>query len=302
VKHLTQRKPQPPLLKAQIKIHKPGNPLRPVVNNMTAPAYKIANFLAKKLNDHTHLKYQYTVKDSTTLANDLMKLKLNDNHRMITFDIKDLYVNIQINETLMITETLISKHNNEQVTKQILTLLKTILQQNYLLFQDHIYQPTKGVSKGSPILGIVSEIFLQHLENTQLKQILDTNNIILYTRYVDDILIIYNTKKISPEIIQDHINNIHPALKFSPTHEHNNTINLLDLSIIRYPSKIEINIYRKPTTTDTTINHTSNHPTEHKMAAYRYMINRMLTLPLTAERKTMNGRKSSLSRVTINSP
>ena len=26
--------------------------------------------------------------------------------------------------------------------------------------------------------------------------------------------------------------------------------------------------YRKPTTTDTTINYLSNHPTEHKIAAY----------------------------------
>jgi hypothetical protein len=97
-------------------------------------------------------------------------------------------------------------------------------------------------------------------------------------------LIIYDTKKISPETILDHINNIHPALKFTPTQEHNNTINFLDLTIIRHPSKIEIDIYRKPTTTDTT-NYTSNHPTEHKMATYRYMINRMLTLPLTADRR-----------------
>jgi hypothetical protein len=41
----------------------------------------------------------------------------------------------------------------------------------------------------------------------------------------------------------------------------------------------------KPTTTDTTINFTSNHPTEHKKAAYRYLINRMISLPLTTERR-----------------
>jgi hypothetical protein len=68
-------------------------------------------------------------------------------------------------------------------------------------------------------------------------------------------------------------------------HEHKNTINFLDLTIIRQASKIEIDIYRKPTTTDTTINYTSNNPNEHKMAAYRYIINRMLTLPLPAERR-----------------
>jgi sugar diacid utilization regulator len=104
-------------------------------------------------------------------------------------------------------------------------------------------------------------------------------------------LIIYDTKKISSEAIKDHINNIHPAVKFTLTHEHNNRINFLDLTIIRHPSKTEINIYRKPTTTDTTINYTSNHPTEHKMAAYRYMVNRMLTLPLTTERRNNEWQK-----------
>jgi hypothetical protein len=54
-KHLTHRKPQPPLHKAQIKIHKPGNPIRPVVNKRTAPTYKVAKLFAKKLNDYTHL-------------------------------------------------------------------------------------------------------------------------------------------------------------------------------------------------------------------------------------------------------
>ena len=127
--------------------------------------------------------------------------------------------------------------------------------------------------------------FLQHTETTQLKQILDTSNIAFYTRYVDDILIIYDTEKVSPGAIKDHINSIHPALKFTPTYEQNNRINFLDLTIIRHPSKIEVDIYRKPTTTDTTISYTSNHPTEHKMAAYRYMVNRMLTLPLTTERR-----------------
>jgi hypothetical protein len=141
---------------------------------------------------------------------------------------------------------------------------------------------------GSPVSGVMAEIFLQHPENTQLKQIIDKNNIIFYTRYVDDILIIYDTNKISPETISDHINCIHPALKLTPTHEHN-TINFLRLTIIKHPSKIEIDIYRKPTTY--AINDTSNHPTEHKMAAYRYMINRMLTLPLTAERRNNEWQK-----------
>jgi len=84
---------------------------------------------------------------------------------------------------------------------------------------------------------------------------------------------------------------LHPNLQFTPTLEQNNTVNFLDLHIIRHPNKIEIDIYRKPTTTDTTINFTSNHPTEHKMAAYRFLIHRMLSLPLNSEKKNIEWQK-----------
>jgi hypothetical protein len=38
-------------------------------------------------------------------------------------------------------------------------------------------------------------------------------------------------------------------------------------------------------TTDTTINYISNHPMEHKLAAYRYYINRMNAFPLKEENR-----------------
>jgi hypothetical protein len=160
VKHLVQKKTQPPSLKAQIKINKPGHPIRPVVDITTAPTYKVFKSLANKLNGYINLKHHYNAKDSITLANDLIKLNLNENHRIITLYINDLYVNIPTKETLMITKTLLSEHN-EHITEQIITLLETILQQNYFSFQNSIFRPEKDVSMGSPISGIITEIFLQ---------------------------------------------------------------------------------------------------------------------------------------------
>ena len=49
---------------------------------------------------------------------------------MVTFDIKDLYVNILIGEALEIANNLLKVNNNEQETKQINQLLDTILKQN----------------------------------------------------------------------------------------------------------------------------------------------------------------------------
>jgi len=76
MRHLIQKKPRPLSLNAQIKIHKPNNPIRPVVNNRNAPSYKIPKFLVNKLPEHLNLKYQYNVNDSISLANDLTNLKM----------------------------------------------------------------------------------------------------------------------------------------------------------------------------------------------------------------------------------
>jgi hypothetical protein len=124
----------------------------------------------------------------------------------------------------------------------------------------------------------MAEIFLKYIENRHLKQLLDSKNIIFYTWYVDDIFIIYDTTRTTADSIHNYINNIHNSVQLNPTYENNTQINFLDLCIIRKTNKLETDIYRKPTTTDITINYISNHPTEHKLAAYCYHINRMLSL------------------------
>ena len=75
-------------------------------------------------------------------------------------------------------------------------------------------------------------------------------------------------------------NSINSNLELNPTPENNNRVNVLYLSIIRNTPHLEIDIFHKPTTTDTTTNYLSNHPQEHKLAAYKYLINRMQNLPL----------------------
>jgi len=48
-------------------------------------------------------------------------------------------------------------------------------------------------------------------------------------------------------------------------------------------NNIDLNIHRKPTYADITIQFSSNHSHEHKLAAFTYYINRMLTLPITKQ-------------------
>jgi len=98
---------------------------------------------------------------------------------MISFDIKDLYVNIPIDETLNIIKSKLLKNNNIQITHQMLSL-KVILSQNYFMFQQKIYQPAQGISMESPISSLIAEIFLQHYEDANVKQVSDMKSIALY--------------------------------------------------------------------------------------------------------------------------
>jgi len=170
------------------------------------------------------LDNRYNIINSTNLANDIVKLTINNKHRMITYDVKDLYVNIPTDETLKITENQLLKNNYKHKTKQIITILKTILAQNYFTFHDTIYHPNKDVAMGSPISGTMAEIFLQYIENRHLKHLLDSKNIIFYTRYVDDIFIIYDTTRTTADSIHNYINNIHNCLQLNPTYENNTQI------------------------------------------------------------------------------
>jgi len=102
---------------------------------------------------------------------------------------------------------------------------------------------------------------------------------------MDNVFVIYDSACINPNTILQYANSIHNNIQLDPTHETKGHISFLDFLIIRKTPNLEIDIFYKPTTTDTTINYFSNHPLEHKLAAYRYYIERMLTLPLTADRQ-----------------
>jgi hypothetical protein len=91
----------------------------------------------------------------------------------------------------------------------------------YTVYMVTIYHPDKGVAMGSPISGTMAEIFLQNIENKHIKQLLGSKNITFYTRYVDNIFIIYDTKRTTADNIQTYLDHIYKILKLTPTYEDN---------------------------------------------------------------------------------
>jgi hypothetical protein len=76
-------------------------------------------------------------------------------------------------------------------------------------------------------------------------------------------------------------NNIHHKIQFTAEEEIDNQINFLDLSIYRTTDHLQFRIFRKPTATDIMIHNTSCYPTEHKTSGINYLINRIITYPIS---------------------
>jgi len=118
-----------------------------------------------------------------------------------------------------------------------MTLLSTILRQNYFSFLGQIYQPDKGAAMGSPISSTMAEIFLQQIENSIIKHLIDAKILSFYTRNVD-ILLIYDTTRTNPDNILQYVDSIHTSVQLCPTMESENNIHFLDLSITRRPTAL----------------------------------------------------------------
>ncbi|XP_045460391.1 uncharacterized protein LOC123670856 [Harmonia axyridis] len=77
------------------KIHKEGNPLRPIVSCVQSPLYHLSKYLAEILTRTTG-NNEYYIKNSIELKEQLNKLKINKNDKLYSLDVVSLYTNIPI--------------------------------------------------------------------------------------------------------------------------------------------------------------------------------------------------------------
>jgi hypothetical protein len=88
-----------------------------------------------------------------------------------------------------------------------------------------------GLAMGAPLSSVLSEVFIQHMEHTHIPHLATKHKLINYFRFVDDILLIFDSNVTDIHSILSDFNTLHPNLIFTEEEEHSNTINFLDTSI-----------------------------------------------------------------------
>lgn len=277
---LTLMNPLPPKLYSLLKIHKIGNPIRPVVSFFSAPSYKLSKCLINLININTNFSAKYAIKNSYDLVNKIKDITLPNNAKLVSFDVANLFPSIPLKDTVKLVEKLLVNNNVNSVKKQeLVNALEACLEQNYFEFNDKLYTSKEGLIMGNPLSPLLAEIFMDYIESIISKNPLFEKFIYWY-RYVDDVLACFTGTERQLDNFLDFINSIHNNIKFTIEKEHNNSINFLDLSINKINNKHNFAVFHKPTHTDMTIHNTSCHPIQHKLASFFSMIHRLITLPL----------------------
>jgi hypothetical protein len=120
--------PLAPFIRGLIKLHKPGLPIRPIVNWTNAPAYKMAKILIKKCTAHIPLPHVFNVRNPVHLITDLNEIPIHHDLKFASFDIKNVCSNIPTPEPTHIIASICDHQCLPTHLKQeILSLSNTLL-------------------------------------------------------------------------------------------------------------------------------------------------------------------------------
>ena len=225
-------------------------------------------------------KTQHHVENSKQLAETLKNTHIEEDEIMISHDVVSLFTNTPIDTALsIIRERLNSDHTLHNRTKlevdDIMELLRFILTTTYFQFSGKIYRQKFGAAMGSPVSPIVSNLFMEHLEQKAIRTAPVECKPKIWKRYVDDIFEII--KKGETVRLTDHINSVDDtnSIKFTFEEETSGQLPFLDALIMRKPDgSLKLQVYRKKTHTNQYLNFDSHHPLHQKLGVVRTLFDR----------------------------
>lgn len=275
-----------------IKIHKENKPVRPIVSACAAPGFKLAKLFTSILSS-VFCEMGFHVKDSMDFVERVKQVKLAPHDILISFDVVSMFTNLPIDHLISIIETrkntFTSRFNiNFDTLKAILIF---ILKECAVFSWNNTYYKQKdSLAMGSPLSPILAKILMTHLIDTILGS-LDFKPKFL-ALYVDDSFWVVDSDQLNP--IFNKLNQYHPKIKFTLEKEKKNTLNFLDVSVIRDELTLITNWYSKPFSSDRLLNYFSHHESTCVIETAKAFIRRVLTL---SDGRFFHENKVSLERI-----
>ena len=223
----------PSAIRGCIKHHKKGNPLRPIVSSIGSALYNTSKFLTNILTPLQNVN-GFSVTNSSKFADEISNIDIQDDEIMLSFDMVSLFTAIPVKKAceyiqnkLDCDESLHLRTNLD--TTDIIFLLKFVLSNNYLVYNDNIYKQIHGCAMGSPVSPVVANLCIEAIEEMAINTTPVPPKV--WKRYVDDSFCII--KKNAVDSFHNTLNSIDQHISFTNEEENNNPIAFLDALVSR---------------------------------------------------------------------
>ena len=266
---------EPGYIYGNIKTHKRGNPIRPIISQIPTPTYR----LAKQLNGilSPYIPGRYRVKSSAEFLHLIKDSPATGT--ISSLDVESLFTNVPVPETINLICDRVYRHQGSpplQIPEDALRRLLELCTMSapFTTHRGHLYTQVDGVAMGSP-LGVFFADFYMGIVEERVFQDIPTPPI--YCRYVDDTFVRTSS--------QDHVNLLkdkfeeHSVLHFTSEQSQDGTLPFLDISVHQDTTtdKVQTDVYRKGTNLGLCLNGASECPDRYKDTTISAYIRRALT-------------------------
>ena len=158
---------------------------------------------------------------------------------MASFDIKSLFTNIPIKETIgLCVENLYrtQTHIDSLPQRSFRRLLEMTMYESFFNFDQKYYKQCDGVAMGSPLGPTLANLFMFHFEKIWLEHCPTQFKPVVYRRYVDDTFLLFcSTDHVKK--LKKYLNKEHQNIAFTSEMEQNGSLSFLDVKISRANNK-----------------------------------------------------------------
>ena len=252
-KVLIQHKPRCSIFYMLPKIHKVGNPGRPIESTCNCPTELISSYVDDVLQPIVSQLLSFC-KDSTDVLYKLDRQAFNGGSYLFTMDVKSLYTVIPHSEGLLAFRYLAVRE--VPPTETVVRLAELVLTPNTFEFNDKFYTQTRGVAMGTKMGPRFANKFLGYIENNFFETYTGMKPT-LYLRYTDDIFGLSDMTFVDIQSFIDAFCRFHPAVQF--TFDIGKKVNFLDISVSVESENLVTTVYYKPTDSHSYLHYKSNH-------------------------------------------
>ena len=135
-------------------------------------------------------------------------------------------------------------YNGKLSKRDLFKLLVTATNGSFFIFDYLLYKQIDGVAMGSPLGLTLANASLCHSEKEWMDSCPIHFKLMIYKRYVDDILVLFSSKEHLQPLV-NYMNKQSKCLKFTSEAENDNSYSFLDIKITRHNQKFKTCVYRK---------------------------------------------------------